>query len=215
MAGRDRYQVKEIFGPTLQGEGLHQGWPCLFLRLAGCNAWDGRPETREGSACPYCDTDFRGGEPLTLEDILARLDLLRAGRDHLGLVLTGGEPLLQADSPLLTSLAARFPWVDLETNGTRACPDKPSNLFISCSPKVIPGQEIVAAPDWWKILIPAQEGFLDRALASGQPVFVQPVCPDAGPTGATYRTALARCLTLCHEHGCRLSLQMHKIVGIP
>lgn len=215
MAGRDRYQVKEIFGPTLQGEGLHQGWPCLFLRLAGCNAWDGRPETRAGSACPYCDTDFRGGDALTVEDLLARLDVLKAGREHLGLVLTGGEPLLQADARLITALADQFPWIDLETNGTRACPAKPGNLFISCSPKAIPGQDIVIEPDWWKILIPAQDIFLAHALTSGKPVFVQPVCPDAGPSGTNYQTALKRCLDLCHEHGCRLSLQMHKIVGIP
>ena len=56
MSGR--YQVKEIFGPTVQGEGPNQGKPCVFLRFSGCNAWDGRAETRAASACPYCDTDF-------------------------------------------------------------------------------------------------------------------------------------------------------------
>ena len=69
-----RYQVKAIFGPTLQGEGLHAGAPCVFLRLAGCNAWDGRAETRANSACPYCDTDFRGGELLDMEEIVLRLE---------------------------------------------------------------------------------------------------------------------------------------------
>ena len=215
MAGSGRYQVKEIFGPTLQGEGLHQGRPCLFLRLAGCNAWDGRPETRSSSACPYCDTDFRGGESLDLSAILARLDALAAGRSHLGLVLTGGEPLLQADQGLLTALGERFPWIDIETNGTRPCPERPTNVFIACSPKAIPGQAIRVEPDWWKVLIPAQEAFLPQALASGKPVFVQPVCPDTGPTGPVYQATLNRCLALCHDRGCRLSLQLHKIVGIP
>lgn len=208
------YRVKTIFGPTLQGEGPRSGAPCLFLRLAGCNAWDGRAETRAASACPYCDTDFRGGEDLGLEAILARLDALAAGRRHLGLVLSGGEPLLQADAALIAALAARFPWVDIESNGTRPCPPRPANVTVVCSPKAVPGQAVVVQPDAWKVLIPDQEGFLARALASGAPVYVQPTCPDGGPQGAAYTAALARCLMLCQEHGCRLSLQLHKQLGI-
>ncbi len=208
------YRVKSIFGPTLQGEGPRAGAPCLFLRLAGCNAWDGRPETRAASACPYCDTDFRGGEDLDLATILARLETLAPGARHLGLVLTGGEPLLQADADLLMALAARFPWVDIESNGTRPCPPRPANVTVVVSPKAVPGQPVVAAPDAWKVLIPDQEGFLARALASGAPVWVQPTSPDQGPQGAAYQAALARCLALCLEHGCRLSIQLHKQLGI-
>lgn len=218
------YRVKAIFGPTIQGEGAHQGRPCLFLRLSGCNAWDGRPETRAASACPYCDTDFFGGEALALEEILSRLEALRppssretrnAKREtHLGCVLTGGEPLLQADEALLAALGERFAWVDIETNGTRVCPQRPANVFVSCSPKAVRGQDVVVDPDWWKVLIPDQETFLGRALASGKPVYVQPTCPDAGPSGPAYEANLARCLTLCYDRGCRLSLQVHKIIGV-
>lgn len=205
------YRVKEVFGPTIQGEGLHAGMACMFLRLAGCNAWDGRPETRAASACPYCDTDFRGGEPMTLDAIKARL----GSRPTMGCVLSGGEPLLQADSALLAALGSAFAWVDVETNGTRPCPPRPANVFLSCSPKAVVGQPVIAEPDWWKVLIPAQDGFLDRALASGKPVFVQPVCPDAGPAGEGYAANLKRCVQLCVERGCRLSLQLHKYAGVP
>jgi 7-carboxy-7-deazaguanine synthase len=210
------YRVKSIFGPTIQGEGLHAGMPCLFLRLAGCNAWDGRPETRAASACPYCDTDFRGGEALTWEQIDARLSALLPGGapPTLGCVLTGGEPLLQADADLLARLGARFAWVDIETNGTRPCPPRPANVAISCSPKQVTGQAVVVEPDWWKVLIPDQERFLERALASGKPVFVQPTCPDAGPDGPAYRANVARCLELCYARGCRVSLQLHKYLGV-
>ena len=214
------YQVKSIFGPTLQGEGIHVGMACLFVRLAGCNAWDGRAETRGSSACPYCDTDFRGGERLALTQILERLALLRTqagvpgSGPGLGCVLTGGEPLLQADAPLLAALGEVFAWVDIETNGTRPCPVRPANVFISCSPKAIPGQAVVVEPDWWKILIPDQEGFLPRALASHRPVLVQPTMPDDGVDDAQYRRNLARCLALCFEHGCRLSIQLHKVIGV-
>ncbi len=209
------YQVKEIFGPTLQGEGLHAGMPCLFVRLTGCNAWDGRAETRAASACPYCDTDFRGGEALSAAQILTRLETLRPAGPGLGCVLTGGEPLLQADDLLLDALGAAFTWVDIETNGTRICPARPSNVFISCSPKLLLNQPIAVDPDWWKVLIPDQEGFLGHAIASGRPVFVQPTCPDGGPSGERYQANVERCIDLCFLHGCRLSLQQHKYLAIP
>lgn len=210
------YRVKNIFGPTIQGEGLHQGMPCLFVRLSGCNAWDGRAETRAASACPYCDTDFRDGEAYDVPQILARLGALAppASFAHLGLVLTGGEPLLQADAALIAALAERFAWVDIETNGTRVCPDRPANVFISCSPKAVRDQPVIVDPDWWKVLIPDQQGFLERAVASGKPVLVQPTCPDAGPTGEAYGRNLATCLELCYTRGCRLSAQLHKYVGV-
>jgi organic radical activating enzyme len=210
------YAVKELFGPTLQGEGLHAGMPCVFVRLAGCNAWDGRLESRAASACPYCDTDFRGGEVQTLEQILSglRACVPATNTAPLGCVLTGGEPLLQADHVLLAALGANFAWVDIETNGTRTCPERPKNVFISCSPKRLTDQPIVVEPSWWKILIPDQAHFLDQALASGLPVFVQPTCPDGGPHGNIYQANLNRCLELCYTKGCRLSLQQHKYLSI-
>jgi organic radical activating enzyme len=210
------YAVKEVFGPTLQGEGLHAGMPCLFVRLAGCNAWEGRLETRAASACPYCDTDFRGGEALSSAAIMQRLTaLLPEGYSaEIGCVLTGGEPLLQADEALLHELGAAFAWVDIETNGTRACPAKPANVFISCSPKRITDQPIVVTPSWWKILIPDQAHFLEPAEASGLPIFVQPTCPDGGPQGDVYQANLNHCLELCYTKGFRLSLQQHKYLSI-
>ena len=59
-----RYLVKEMFGPTLQGEGAHAGRPCVFLRFAACNL-----------ECPGCDTDFspEGAVRYTREEIVARI----------------------------------------------------------------------------------------------------------------------------------------------
>jgi len=133
----------------------------------------------------------------------------------MGCVLSGGEPLLQADAHLLAALGASFAWIDVETNGTRPCPVRPANVFVSCSPKAVPGQPIVVVPDWWKILIPDQSTFLDRALATGKPVFVQPTCPDSGPAGPVYTANMASCVQWCTTRGCRLSLQMHKYAGVP
>ncbi|TVR44452.1 MAG: 4Fe-4S cluster-binding domain-containing protein [Planctomycetota bacterium] len=211
---RPAYQVKTCFGPTIQGEGPRQGAPCVFLRLAGCNAWDGRSETRAESACPYCDTDFRGGEPLDAAAILQRLRELCQGRSGLGLVISGGEPLLQVDEELIALLAPHFPWIDIETNGTRPAPPRPPQVQVVCSPKAVPGQPLVVVPDAWKILIPAQEQFLAQALESPAPVWLQPVCPDHGPSGPAYAANLARCLDLAYRHGCRISIQAHKYLGV-
>ena len=210
------YAVKEIFGPTLQGEGLHAGMPCVFVRLAGCNAWDGRLETRAASACPYCDTDFRGGQLRRCDEIVSELQALipSSSTNRLGCVLTGGEPLLQADEELLSALGAAFVWVDIETNGTRPCPKRPDNVFISCSPKRLSDEPIVVSPSWWKILIPDQEHFLAAALNSDIPIFVQPTCPDGGPFGNAYQANLNHCIELCYTHGCRLSLQQHKYLSL-
>ncbi len=210
-----RYALSEIAGPTLQGEGPHAGWPAVIVRLAGCNAWDGDPDHRAASACPWCDTDFRVRERLELAAIRSRLTTLladTAAADH-GCILTGGEPLLQADAPLLEMLTDLCAWVDVETNGTHPRPATPTQVHIICSPKAIPAAPVVVEPDCWKILIPGASGFLDRALASGLPVWVQPEWAD-GPDGPRYRAHLARCIELCHTHGCRLSLQLHKYLGL-
>ena len=108
-------------------------------------------------------------------------------------------------------------------------PDKPIRLIVTFAPggasdilaRVMAeqltkklGQSVVVEPDWWKVLIPDQAGFLDRALASGRPVFVQPTCPDGGLAGDLYAINLKRCVDLCFARGCRLSLQLHKYVGL-
>src|SRR5579862_5310211 len=89
------YLVKEIFGPTLQGEGAHAGRACVFLRFAVCNL-----------ACTWCDTDFApaGARKLTTQQIV---DELLAHDPHASrmVVVTGGEPTLQWDELLARALA--------------------------------------------------------------------------------------------------------------
>lgn len=208
------YKVKEIFGPTLQGEGLHSGRSCVFLRLSGCNAWNGKAETKAASACPYCDTDFFGGEEYDCDAIIAALRALCDGCEDIGCVVTGGEPLLQADMILLEALSQNFAWVDIETNGTQLCSQRADNVYISCSPKRITHHDIQVTPDWWKILIPAQESFLDMACASGIPVFVQPVCIDDDMQSEPYKANLQRCIELCYARGVRMSVQLHKYLDL-
>ena len=123
------YQVKEIFY-TLQGEGANAGRPAVFCRFAGCNLWSGREEDRASAVCRFCDTDFVGtdgtlGGKFAQADALA--DVIAAqwpahDADHRLVVVTGGEPLLQLDAPLIDALHARGFRIAVESNGTVAAP---------------------------------------------------------------------------------------------
>ena len=98
-------QVCETFS-SLLGESTLAGLPAFFIRLTGCNL-----------RCHYCDTTYayEGGAEMTAPE------LLQAARSHPArrVLVTGGEPLLQADTlPLLSSLADAGLTVLLETNGS-------------------------------------------------------------------------------------------------
>ncbi len=91
---------------SIQGESTYAGMPCAFVRLSGCNL-----------RCTYCDTAYARdeGDERDVEDIAEQT----AG-SGVGLVeITGGEPLLQNETPLLCArLLARGLTVLVETNGT-------------------------------------------------------------------------------------------------
>lgn len=106
---------------------MRAGTKAVFLRLSGCNLWNGTPEGRakgQGACARWCDTDFAKGEALTAEQVLAVLeDRWPQGddgqeRDRRWVVITGGEPLLQLDIELLTALKIERWRVAVETNGT-------------------------------------------------------------------------------------------------
>lgn len=131
------YRVKGVFA-TIQGEGVLTGTPAVFLRFAACNLWsgieNGRPHGR-GACAAWCDTDFAGGEPLTLGEVMARVECERERDGATLCVITGGEPTLQLDAPLVDALHSSGLRVNVETNGWSA----PEALFgvdmISVSPK--------------------------------------------------------------------------------
>jgi organic radical activating enzyme len=132
-----------------------------------------------------------------------------------GLILTGGEPLMQLDQPLLDALAQRFLWIDIETNGTLPFNlVKPPNVFISCSPKT---SLIRVTADWYKVLIPHKRHLLEHvsmlAQVNNAPIYVQPV-EIGGYHSALTQEHIATCIRLCTMRGYLLSLQLHKIIGV-
>ncbi|MBI4698998.1 MAG: radical SAM protein [Nitrospirae bacterium] len=118
-------KVNEIF-KSIQGESTYAGLPCTFVRLAGCNL-----------RCTYCDTSYAyyNGKELTDEEIVAKIEELGVKCVE----FTGGEPLLQEETPkLLTMLLDKGYSVLVETNGSICigCLDKRLNIIMDYkSPK--------------------------------------------------------------------------------
>lgn len=200
------YTVREIFH-TLQGEGVQAGRPAVFLRFAGCNLWSGREEDRADAACRFCDTDFVGGEKYADAASLADA-VLAAGGDTRTVVVTGGEPGLQLDTALVRALHARGFQIAIETNGTVDLPDGID--WVCVSPKA--GARLkTTRGDELKLVFPqdgaAPEDFESLDFAH---FLLQPM--DGADREANTRAAIRHCLT--HPRW-RLSLQTHKLLGIP
>jgi 7-carboxy-7-deazaguanine synthase (Cx14CxxC type) len=208
------YSVKEIF-KTLQGEGGNAGRAAVFCRFAGCNLWSGREEDRLLATCRFCDTDFVGTDgpgggkfdsAFDLADAIARTwKGPRAGRF---VVFTGGEPLLQLDAALLEAVHQRGFAVAVETNGTLDPP--PGIDWICVSPKA--GARLRLRQGEELKLVYPQNGLDPEALEEllFDQLWLQPM--DGPARAANTAAAVAFCL----EHPkWRLSLQTHKIIGIP
>ncbi len=207
------YAVKEAF-LTLQGEGVQSGSRAVFLRFAGCNLWSGREVDRAAAVCRFCDTDFvgtdgtGGGKFADAGALAEQVDLLWGeGLTGRLVVVTGGEPMLQFDTPLLDALHARNFRVAMESNGTLPADPRPDWLCIS--PKA--GSEVVQrSGDELKLVWP-QEGIdLDELEAwDFAHHLIQPM------DGADRKAALAAAIGLVMARPkWRLTLQTHKIIGL-
>ena len=208
------YAVKEIFY-TLQGEGANTGRPAVFCRFAGCNLWSGRESDRETAVCRFCDTDFVGTDgpgggkfatPTALADAVSAA--WGGGEASRFVVLTGGEPLLQVDAELLDALHAQGFQVAVETNGTVEPP--PGIDWLCLSPKA-EAPLVVTSGDELKLVFPQDGGEPERYRHLGfRHFFLQPM--DGPDRERNTRLALDYCLS---HPDWRLSLQTHKILGIP
>ncbi len=208
------YAVKEIFA-TLQGEGAQAGRPSVFCRFAGCNLWSGREEDRAGAVCQFCDTDFigmdgeGGGRFADAGALAAAIEASwPGGASHRYVVFTGGEPLLQLDTHLIAAVHERGFEIAVESNGTVEPPEGIDWLCISPKAgaplKVRCGSEL-------KLVFPQPMLMPDSLppLEFGH-FYLQPM---DGPDRLAHTEAAVR---YCLEHPqWRLSLQTHKLIGIP
>lgn len=209
------YAVKEIFY-TLQGEGAHAGRPAVFCRFAGCNLWSGREADRAEATCDFCDTDFvgtdgpGGGRFSTASELAARVKATWpvGGEGVPYVVCTGGEPLLQLDAPAVEALHAAGFEVAVETNGTRLAP--PGLDWVCLSPKA-KAPVVLRTGNELKLVYP-QPG-VDPDDFSGLTVQHRFLQPMDGPR-LRENTAAAAAYCLAHP-AWRLSLQTHKLIGLP
>lgn len=217
MARAQRYSVKECFY-TLQGEGAQAGRAAVFCRFTGCNLWSGREEDRATAACRFCDTDFLGndgpgggrfeGAERLAAHIAARWPAGHAkARPYV--VFTGGEPSLQLDEALVRACQVLGFEVAIETNGTRPLPAGIDWICMSPKPR---STRVVTRGHELKLVYPQPE-FPDPTVFEDldfEHFFLQPM---DNPQQQENTAAAAR---FCLEHPrWRLSLQQHKIIGLP
>lgn len=232
------YTIKQVF-VTLQGEGGRAGQRSVFIRFAGCNLWNGKPEDREkgaGACAGWCDTDFFGGDKLDLAALLANAeDAWGTVGGQKWAVLSGGEPTLQVDTPLIEAFHAAGWLLAMETNGTRTAPRGVD--WVTVSPKrgapvvqttgaelkvVLPGE--ATNPGWTdaELLQLAANGQWGRKYVQAQDPIV-PALLEAShlrkrTLGARweFEANMKRCTDFVLAHpDWALSFQVHKVINLP
>ena len=207
------YSVKETY-LTLQGEGAQTGRAAVFLRFAGCNLWSGREEDRASAICQFCDTQFvgtdgeGGGRFATADALAAHVLSFWPGGGRPYVICTGGEPLLQVDRARIDALHAEGFEIGVETNGTLPAPEGLD--WICVSPKA--HTDIVLRSGSELKLVYPQEGASPDRYADWDfcHFFLQPM--DSPQQAENIRAAAA----FCQENPrWRLSLQTHKLIGLP
>ena len=213
------WSVKEAYY-TLQGEGAQTGRAAVFLRFAGCNLWSGLERDRDKAVCRFCDTDFvgtngiNGGKFRAAADLAAHVKAIweaEAGTARPAYVVcTGGEPLLQLDAPLIAALKAEGFEIGVETNGTIAAPEGLD--WICVSPKAN-APLVQTRGNELKLVYPQDEPEAQPERFSQldfSHFFLQ---PKDDPNAARN---LQGATTYCMKNPqWRLSLQTHKLIGLP
>ncbi len=208
MPQRPTLRITEVFA-SLQGEGLRQGEPTLFVRLAGCNL-----------RCAWCDTKsaWRGGREVPVPDILGAVRFLRQMFPATWICLTGGEPLLQETGPLIRALRRDGFKVQVETNGTRDCPGGVDWLTVSPKPPRFAVRPALVKQAREVKLVVSRDLALDdiaktrRRFPASTPLLLQP----HGTTAWSLRKG-QRLLAGAARRGLqniRLSIQLHKVLKV-
>lgn len=213
--------ISEVF-QTIQGEATHAGKPSVFLRLQYCPV-----------GCPWCDTKYtwakdKADEPrdnvFTRQEVPGGIEwdeqeLIEAIKQRYTarhLVLTGGEPCAQPIFDLLTAAINAGFTTQIETSGTFAI-HVPKATFVTVSPKIdMPGGKVVLRESLHRaneVKHPvgrmADVEKLDALLGDYKPpvVWLQPLSQSEKATNL--------CVEVCMARNWRISIQLHKYVGLP
>lgn len=189
-------QLAEIFY-SIQGEGTWSGTPAVFVRLAGCNL-----------ACDFCDTDYSLKFIASVEDVVGRVREL--GGDCPMVILTGGEPLAQTETlALIEALRSDGRRVHIESNGT-VFTELPADVWLCVSPKERVDARMAARANEAKLIVDERIPEEYLLFFNALPVVL------LQPEGNKKRNIeLALSYALAHPQRFRLSLQTHKMIGVP
>ena len=208
------YFIKEIYY-TIQGEGFYTGRPAIFIRFTGCNLWTGLEKDREDAICYWCDTNFIGTDGLnggkySAEEVKKIIKTLWPEdlAENPYVVCTGGEPLLQMDDKFIRIVHETGFEIGVETNGTIL---PPADIdWICVSPKANTDLLLIKG-DELKIVFP-QDGIKPKVHEGHDfdHFFLQPM---DGPDLKS-NTQKAKEFIALHPRW-KLSIQTHKILGIP
>lgn len=207
-----KYNISEIFH-SIQGEGAFTGAAMIFIRFAGCNL-----------RCDFCDTkeSWNNGKEMSIDDILIEIGKYTC----FSVCITGGEPTEQNLLPLLRKLNQDGYIIHLETNGTNSLKNIRNYFWhISVSPKI---QSVPIHPEFYKfpqaneikIIIDREYkstkditdaySLTNEILFSNDPITDLYLQPE-GNKAENIQT----CIQLIkNDPNWKLSLQLHKIIGI-
>jgi len=190
-------KVKEIFF-SLQGEGGRQGAASIFVRLSGCNM-----------KCDFCDTDFSGGEDMSCEQILSQIQHIPCQ----WMVWTGGEPTVQLTDACLQFFKRAGFRQAIESNGSN-----PLSILLDytvVSPKGNMNDAKKINPHVDEVRLPIRKNDivpLIEMLPKAAYYFISPVFSD---NPAETKENIDYCVQqIMQNTGWRLSLQIHKLIGI-
>ena len=206
--------VKEIYF-TLQGEGFYTGRPSVFLRFSGCNLWSGLEKDRKRAICNWCDTDFIGNDGMNggrySNNQIIKIIKKLWPEDETStpfIVFTGGEPLLQLKSELIELIHSIGFEIGLETNGTILAPSGIN--WVCVSPKA-DSNFILKKGNELKVVFP-QKGIdpLDFNNLEFEHFYIQPM------DGKNQKNNIKESKKFIKKNPqWKLSLQTHKLLGIP
>ena len=224
-------KVHSIF-QTIQGEGSKTGTPAVFIRFSGCNLWSGKEQARitgKGGCSLWCDTEFATGTVMTAEEIFSAVNVMTEGWVHRFLVFSGGEPMLQLRKKegitLIRRLLEHGFHVALETNGTiqgeviDLLAEHPAG-HITVSPKALKNSntldhilirtgtdlKLIYPNDWETLPIKQFESW------NFDNFYLQ---PRDTQDPVINNTITEQTISIAKETGWRISVQTHKLLGLP
>jgi 7-carboxy-7-deazaguanine synthase len=220
-----KYKINELF-ETIQGEGAFTGQPSIFIRLQGCPV-----------ACSWCDTkhtwdinledevntsamltkkeESQTWSALSITDVLAVITAQGYQAKHI--VITGGEPAMVDLLPLCEALEQQGLSCQLETSGTFEL-HVSDKCWVTVSPKVnmkggykilnsamLRANEIKHPVATEQHVDDLKALLVEHNIVDTQ-VYLQPISQKERATALAIKT--------CIENNWRLSVQLHKYLGI-